>query len=85
MTLFLVTASALWVVAATITAMLPMRHQFIPGVTLLGLAPVIIVALGCVFSPWLALAATFGLVSMFRHPLRYFARRGMQKLKGESA
>ena len=31
----------LWVIAATITAMLPMKQQMVPGKTLLVLAPVL--------------------------------------------
>ena len=71
--------SALWVVAATVIAMLPMRHQYKPGVTLLILAPILIIWLGYVHGWWLSLVALFAFVSMFRNPLRYFYRR----LKGE--
>ena len=67
--------SALWVVAATVIAMLPMRHQYKPGVTLLILAPILIIWLGYVHGWWLSLVALLGFVSMFRNPLRYFYRR----------
>lgn len=67
---------ALWVIAATITAMLPMRHQYIPGVTLLSAAPLLIGWIGWDHGAIWAALATFALVSMFRRPLLYFARRG---------
>ncbi len=31
----------IWVLAATVTAMLPMRRQYAPGITLLIVAPVL--------------------------------------------
>lgn len=64
-----------WVFAATATAMLPMRRQYIPGVTLLILAPVLIFWLGCDFG-WIWSIAAFGaFASMFRNPLKYFYAR----------
>lgn len=74
MTLSLILAS-IWVVAATIVAFLPMRRQYVPGVVLLVLAPILIVWLGFDYGFWLALLGTFAFVSMFRNPLRYFYRR----------
>lgn len=68
---------ALWVVAAALTAMLPMRAQMIPGITLLIAAPVLLVWIGLTHG-WLWLAfASFAFVSMFRNPLIYFARRAL--------
>ena len=67
--------AALWVIAATITAFLPMRRQYIPGITLLIAAPVIIIWLGYDYGWLLAIAATAGFISMFRNPLRYFYAR----------
>jgi hypothetical protein len=68
---------ALWVVAATITAMLPMRRQMIPGVALLIAAPVLLVWIGWAHG-WLWLAfGVFAFLSMFRNPLLYFARRAL--------
>ncbi|MCF8485639.1 MAG: DUF2484 family protein [Rhodobacteraceae bacterium] len=68
---------ALWVVAAAITAMLPMRTQMVPGITLLIAAPVLLVWIGLTHG-WLWLAfGTFALVSMFRNPLLYFIRRAL--------
>ncbi|MGA9252439.1 MAG: DUF2484 family protein [Roseobacter sp.] len=69
-----------WVLASAAVAMLPMRHQYVPGVALLILAPVLIVWLGTVVGWWAAALAVLAFVSMFRNPLRYlWARaRGMK-------
>ena len=65
----------LWVFASAGVAMLPMRHQYIPGVALLIAAPVLIIAIGYNVS-WLAAgAAVLAFVSMFRNPLRYLLAR----------
>lgn len=72
-------AAIVWVLAATVTAMLPMRLQYVPGITLLIAAPVLIIWLGAVHGWWLSILALLGFVSMFRNPLRYFWRRA----KGE--
>ncbi len=70
-------AAVLWVFAATGTAMLPMRLQMVPGLTLLVLAPVLIVWLGLSYSLWVALLALAAFLSMFRRPLTYFARKAL--------
>ena len=70
-------AGFLWVVASAITAMLPMRYQYPPGITLLILAPVLIVWLGIEHGWIVALLALAAFASMFRHPLRYFYRKAM--------
>ncbi|MCP9481495.1 DUF2484 family protein [Shimia sp. CNT1-13L.2] len=67
--------ACLWVLAATGVAMLPMRHQYVPGVGLLILAPVLIGVIWYENGIWLALVAVFGFVSMFRRPLLYFWRK----------
>ena len=64
-----------WVFVATGTALLPMRRQFIPGVTLLFLAPVLIVWLGYDFGWWWSVGAAAAFISMFRNPLKYFYAR----------
>jgi len=66
---------SVWVLLATVTALLPMRFQYAPGVTLLVLAPFLIVWLGYDFGWLLGVAAFLGFVSMFRNPLRYFYAR----------
>jgi hypothetical protein len=65
----------LWVVAATVVAMLPMRRQYAPGVTLLIAAPVLIGFIGWQHGWIFAALGMAAFVSMFRNPLRYFWRR----------
>ena len=68
-------AGFLWVVAATITAMLPMRLQYPPGITLLVLAPVLILWIAFVHG-WIVGALCFAaFLSMFRNPLIYFWKK----------
>lgn len=68
---------ALWVIAAAVVAMLPMRRQMVPGMALLIAAPVLLVWIGFVHGwLWLALGL-FAFVSMFRNPLLYFLRRAL--------
>ena len=61
-----------WVLVSAAVAMLPMRYQYVPGVALLIMAPVLIVWVGTVLGWWAAALALFAFVSMFRNPLRYF-------------
>lgn len=65
----------LWVVAATVVAMLPMRRQYVPGVALLIAAPVLIGFIGWQHGWIFAALGLAAFVSMFRNPLRYFWRR----------
>ena len=67
--------AALWVVAATIVAMLPMRLQFVPGVTLFVSAPALIVWLGYDFGWIFAVLGFAAFLSMFRNVLRFYWRR----------
>jgi len=71
---------ALWVLAATVTAFLPMRLQYVPGVTLLIAAPLLLGFIGYQHGVWPALLGLAGFVSMFRNPLRYIWRK---YVKGE--
>lgn len=67
----------LWVIAAAAVAMLPMRLQMLPGLTLLIAAPMLLVWIGMVHGwTWLAFGL-FAFVSMFRRPLIYFVRKAM--------
>lgn len=69
---------ALWVIAAAITAMLPMRAQMVPGLTLLAAAPVLLTWIGMTQGfAWVA-AGLFAFLSMFRRPLTYFARKALR-------
>jgi hypothetical protein len=72
-----VVLACLWVIAATVTAFLPMRRQFVPGITLLIAAPLLIVWLGYDHNWWLAGLGLAGFLSMFRNPLIYLIRRAM--------
>ncbi len=66
-----------WVIAAAIVAMLPMKRQMLPGMALLLVAPVLLIWIGWVHGwLWLALGL-FAFLSMFRNPLLYFARRAL--------
>ena len=68
---------AFWVIASAVVAMLPMRAQMVPGLALLIAAPVLLVWIGWLHGwVWLVLGL-FAFVSMFRNPLRYFARRAL--------
>ena len=70
-------ASCLWVLAATTVAFLPMRYQYAPGILLLLAALVLIYLIGRDVGLWAGVAAGLAFVSMFRKPLRYFAKRAM--------
>lgn len=59
----------LWAFAATITALLPMKYQYPPGLTLLICAPILIVWLSIAHGWWIGAFALFAFVSMFRRPL----------------
>ncbi|MGK7653423.1 DUF2484 family protein [Roseovarius sp. B08] len=71
----LVVLCCLWVIAGTLVAMLPTRHQYAPGIFLLALAPVLIWMIGRDHGVIPAALAVLALLSMFRNPLRYFTRR----------
>ncbi len=64
-----------WVLAATATAMLPMRLQRIVGLGLLLSAPVLLAWIGMTHGWLVTLACCAAVISMFRHPLRYFWRK----------
>lgn len=75
--------ACLWALAAGVTAMLPMRLQYPPGVTLLVLAPVLIGYIWIENGFWLGALACVAFVSMFRRPLGYFLGR-LRQGKGEA-
>ncbi len=78
------TLASLWVLAAAITAMLPMRYQYVPGLTLLILSLPLAVFVGMDLGfIWVALVL-FAVGSMFRHPLRYLAKRVFSRSEGET-
>lgn len=70
-------SGCLWVLAATATALLPMRLQRYPGLPLLIAAPVLLVWIGRAHG-WMWVAfGLFAFLSMFRRPLIYLVRRAM--------
>lgn len=79
MTLSLLLA-CIWAILATITAFLPMRLQYVPGLTLLVLALPLLVFIGVQHSAWVVLAALAGLVSMFRRPLWFLGSHLLRRL-----
>jgi len=70
-------AACLWVIAATVTAMLPYRRQFPPGIALLAAAPLLLIWIGREHGPWWALLGLAGFVSMFRRPLWHLGRKAL--------
>jgi hypothetical protein len=71
------TLGALWVIAAAITAMMPMRLQSYPGIPLLIAAPLLLIWIGLTHGfVWVAFG-TFAFLSMFRRPLNYFVRMAL--------
>lgn len=74
----------IWVLAAAITALLPMRMQFPPGFILLFLAPVIICFIGYEHGWIWAALALIAFVSMFRRPLFALVKWGVRKLRNEA-
>ncbi len=65
----------LWVLAVTAIAMLPMRRQFVPGIVLLMLAPVLIWMLWQEFGWMVGCFGIFALFSMFRRPVRFYTKK----------
>ncbi len=73
-------AACLWVLAAALVALLPMRRQYAPGFVLLAMVPVLIVWLAVTYGVWAGVAILAVFVSMFRRPLIYFAKRAMGRV-----
>ena len=71
------TLACFWVLAATITALLPMRRQMVPGLALLLLAPVLLWYIAHQHGFLVFALTLLAVLSMFRNPLIYFARRAM--------
>ncbi len=80
-----VVLSCLWVLAAALVALLPMRRQFAPGFVLLAMVPVLIVWLAVTYGAWAGLAIFMVFISMFRRPLIYFAKRAMGRIPPRSS
>ncbi len=65
----------LWVLASAIVALLPMRHQYPPGLLLLLAAPVLLGWIAWDHGGWIFAAGLFAFLSMFRNPLIFLLRR----------
>ncbi len=76
--------ACLWVIAATVTAFLPMRRQFPPGIVLLVSAPFLIGYIGHQHGVvWVGIAL-LAFLSMFRRPLRALLRYVRRRIAGEA-
>lgn len=75
------TLACVWVVLATITAFLPMRLQYAPGLALLILAVPLLVFIGVQHSVWIVLLVLAAIVSMFRRPLWFLGRHLLGRLR----
>lgn len=71
--------AAIWVVTAAFVAMLPMRLQYPPGLALLIAAPCLLGWIAVTHGGWVAILGMVAFISMFRHPLRYLARRVLRQ------
>jgi hypothetical protein len=67
----------LWVVASAITAMLPMRHQYAPGIALLIAAPILLIFIGIEHGAVWAILGLLAFLSMFRNPLIYLTKKAL--------
>jgi hypothetical protein len=76
------TLACVWVVLATVTAFLPMRLQYGPGLALLLAALPLLVFIGIQHSFWIVLLVLAGIVSMFRRPLWFLGRHWLRRMRG---
>ena len=78
------TLTCVWVLAAAIVAMLPMRLQYAPGLALLILAVPLAISVGIEVGWIWVVAVLFAVVSMYRRPLLALARHLHRYLAGET-
>lgn len=69
------TLTCIWVIASAVVAMLPMRFQWPLGFPLLVASIPLLIYVGYSHGWIWTLVVLAAVVSMFRNPLRYFARR----------
>lgn len=62
-------AACLWVLAASVTALLPMRVQYVAGTLLLATAIPLLVWIGATHGAVPVLLGCLAIVSLFRRPL----------------
>lgn len=77
------TLASLWVIAAAVTALLPMRLQYAPGLALLALSVPLAVFVAMQHGALPVLLVVFAVVSMFRRPLFFLARHTLSCLRRE--
>lgn len=75
-------ATCLWVLGCTLTAFLPMKRQYIPGLTLLIILPFMLAFLAYQHGPWVPLAVLVAAISLFRRPLFHLLQWLYARLKG---
>ena len=75
MSIWLILACSVWVIAGTITAFLPMRRQMIPGTALILSAPALLIWIGYAHGWVWVVAGLLAFGSMFRNPLIYYYKR----------
>jgi heme A synthase len=76
--------ACVWVLATAVVAMLPMRMQYAPGITLLILSVPLAIYVGVqVGWIWVALVV-FAVLSMFRNPFVALYRYLRRRLAGET-
>lgn len=73
--------ASFWVLAAAVTAMLPMRYQYAPGLTLLILSLPLLIFVGSSHGWVWVVAVLAAVISMYRNPLRYFARQLTERIR----
>jgi hypothetical protein len=78
------TLTCVWVLAAAIVAMLPMRLQYAPGLALLILAVPLAILVGIEVGWIWVVAVLFAVVSMYRRPLLALARYLHRHFAGET-
>ena len=79
-----VIAACLWVLAAALVALLPMRRQYAPGFVLLALVPVLAVWLSMSHGLWAGVLILLVFLSMFRKPLIYLGKRLLGRIPPEA-
>lgn len=77
------TLACLWVLVGAIVAMLPMRYQYAPGLTLLILSVPLVVFIGRDLGGIWAAVVVLAVLSMFRRPLVALVRHLHRRLAGE--
>jgi hypothetical protein len=78
------TLTCVWVLAAAIVAMLPMRLQYAPGLALLIFAVPLAILVGIEVGWIWVVAVLFAVVSMYRRPLLALARHLHRHFAGET-